>query len=59
MFTSVSRCTGAALAFWIALAASPALAADDTYDLHVIIPLTGGGAFLGKAEQAASEAINS
>jgi branched-chain amino acid transport system substrate-binding protein len=36
-----------------ALAAGPALAADDTYDLNVIIPLTGGGAFLGKAEQQA------
>jgi branched-chain amino acid transport system substrate-binding protein len=33
--------------------AAPAFAADDTYDIHVIIPLTGGGAFLGKAEQQA------
>lgn len=43
-------------------AAFPALGADDTYDLHVIIPLTGGGAFLGKAEQqslqVAAGAIN-
>ncbi|HXE29657.1 MAG TPA: ABC transporter substrate-binding protein [Stellaceae bacterium] len=43
----------AALAFTAALAAAPALAADDTYDINVIIPLTGGGAFLGKAEQQA------
>ncbi|HEY1504303.1 MAG TPA: ABC transporter substrate-binding protein [Stellaceae bacterium] len=43
----------AALAFTTAFAAAPALAADDTYDINVIIPLTGGGAFLGKAEQQA------
>jgi branched-chain amino acid transport system substrate-binding protein len=36
-----------------ALAASPALAAGDSYDLPIIVPLTGGGAFLGKAEQQA------
>ncbi|HLI23160.1 MAG TPA: ABC transporter substrate-binding protein [Stellaceae bacterium] len=36
-----------------ALAASPTLAADTSYDMNVIIPLTGGGAFLGKAEQQA------
>lgn len=30
----------------------PALAAD-TYDINVVLPLTGGGAFLGKAEQQA------
>ncbi len=34
-------------------AAFPALGAATPYDLHVIIPLTGGGAFLGKAEQDA------
>src|SRR6478672_11785251 len=43
----------AALAFTTAFAAAPALAADDTYEINVIIPLTGGGAFLGKAEQQA------
>ena len=43
----------AALALIAAFAAAPALAADDSYDLHVIIPLTGGGAFLGKAENQA------
>jgi branched-chain amino acid transport system substrate-binding protein len=43
----------AALALTTALVAAPALAADGTYDMHVIIPLTGGGAFLGKAEQQA------
>jgi hypothetical protein len=41
---------GFAAAFLSVLAA-PAPAADDAYDLRVIIPLTGGGAFLGKAEQ--------
>lgn len=39
-----------------------AAAAEESYDLHVIIPLTGGGAFLGKAEQesigVAQAAIN-
>jgi len=43
----------AALAFTAAFAATPALAADGSYDMNVIIPLTGGGAFLGKAEQQA------
>jgi len=43
----------AALALTAAFAAAPALAADDTYDINVIIPLTGGGAFLGKAENQA------
>ena len=42
----------AALVFTTAFAAAPALAAD-TYDMNVIIPLTGGGAFLGKAENQA------
>lgn len=51
MLSSTSR--AAALVFVAALAASPALAADDTYDMNVIIPLTGGGAFLGKAENQA------
>ena len=43
----------AALALAAFAASSPALAADDTYDLNIVIPLTGGGAFLGKAEQQA------
>src|SRR5579862_4486284 len=43
----------AAVVLALSFAASIARAADDTYDLHVIIPLTGGGAFLGKAEQDA------
>ena len=37
-------------------AAFPALGADDSYDLHVIIPLTGGGAFLGRRTKIACEA---
>jgi branched-chain amino acid transport system substrate-binding protein len=53
----------AALTSSVALfVAVPAFAADDTYDIHVIIPLTGGGAFLGKAEQqsigVAAQVIN-
>jgi branched-chain amino acid transport system substrate-binding protein len=48
----------AAIAFSAALAvsgAASARAAEAPYDLNVIIPLTGGGAFLGKAEQQAIE----
>jgi ABC-type branched-subunit amino acid transport system substrate-binding protein len=48
MLRAVSRGFAAAL---LSVVATPAPAAEDTYDLHVIIPLTGGGAFLGKAEQ--------
>jgi branched-chain amino acid transport system substrate-binding protein len=47
------RFAALALTAVAAVAASPALAADDSYDLNVIIPLTGGGAFLGKAENQA------
>ena len=36
------------------LACGPAIAAD-TYDINVILPLTGGASFLGKAEQKAVE----
>ncbi len=43
----------AALVLTTAFATAPALAADDSYDMNVIIPLTGGGAFLGKAENQA------
>jgi branched-chain amino acid transport system substrate-binding protein len=53
MFAIVSRSAVAILGLALAFAVPPAFAADDTYDLHVIIPLTGGGAFLGKAEQDA------
>ncbi|MDB5409636.1 MAG: receptor ligand binding region family protein [Rhodospirillales bacterium] len=35
------------------LATGPVRAADQTYDLHVIQSLTGGGSFLGKQEQEA------
>jgi branched-chain amino acid transport system substrate-binding protein len=53
MFSTSSRAIVAALALTGALSALPAVAADDTYDMNVIVPLTGGGAFLGKAEQHA------
>jgi branched-chain amino acid transport system substrate-binding protein len=39
---------GAVLA--MALLATPAMAAED-YEINVVLPLTGGGSFLGKAEQ--------
>ena len=35
------------------LTASTGAQAADTYDINVVLPLTGGGAFLGKAEQQA------
>jgi len=41
------------LSLTLALAAPSSRAADDAYDLHIVLPLTGGGAFLGKAEQEA------
>jgi branched-chain amino acid transport system substrate-binding protein len=48
----------AALLQWVTFAS-----AADTQDLNVILPLTGGGAFLGKAEQQAlqqyEKAVNS
>jgi branched-chain amino acid transport system substrate-binding protein len=40
----------AALAMAAALLAAPATAADD-YEINVVLPLTGGASFLGKAEQ--------
>jgi branched-chain amino acid transport system substrate-binding protein len=44
---------GLALALLLlnALVPGQAARAADTYDINVIMPLTGGGAFLGKAEQ--------
>ncbi|HKT20659.1 MAG TPA: ABC transporter substrate-binding protein [Stellaceae bacterium] len=49
--------TVAAIALAAAFAASaasvPQALAADTYDLNVILPLTGNGAFLGKGEQQA------
>jgi branched-chain amino acid transport system substrate-binding protein len=51
--TMVSRTIAAcALAGTLALGASAAQAADP-YKIHVILPLTGGAAFLGKGEQQA------
>jgi branched-chain amino acid transport system substrate-binding protein len=53
---------GVAAAVVSSFLAGPALAADDTYDFHVIVPLTGGSAFLGKTEwdafQVAAKVIN-
>jgi branched-chain amino acid transport system substrate-binding protein len=45
----------ASLAIMGLLASNAAKSADEAYDLHAILPLTGGGAFLGKAEQRAME----
>jgi branched-chain amino acid transport system substrate-binding protein len=53
---------GVAAAFLSSVLAVSASAADETYDFHVIVPLTGGSAFLGKTEwdafQVAAKIIN-
>ncbi|MDB5405925.1 MAG: receptor ligand binding region family protein [Rhodospirillales bacterium] len=41
---------GCGMVLAMALLATPALAAED-YEINVVLPLTGGGSFLGKAEQ--------
>jgi branched-chain amino acid transport system substrate-binding protein len=48
MLKKTSIGCGAVLA--MALLAAPAMAAED-YEINVVLPLTGGGSFLGKAEQ--------
>jgi len=42
--------------FCAGLGGAPALAAEP-YDLHVMLPLTGGGAFVGKGQQDSLEAL--
>ena len=53
LFAKALRYIAIAACALVAFAVPGARAADDTHDMHVIIPLTGGGAFLGKAEQDA------
>jgi branched-chain amino acid transport system substrate-binding protein len=43
---------GIALAVLLLFAARPAPAADEAFDFDVVLPLTGGGAFLGTTQQA-------
>jgi branched-chain amino acid transport system substrate-binding protein len=54
---NLMRAIRGALALALAAAVAPALAgpaqAADSYDVNVILPLTGGASFLGKAEQVA------
>lgn len=47
----------AALSASVLAAPAPARAADGTYDIDVIVSLTGGGAFLGKEEVQGLEAV--
>jgi len=47
---SLSSAVFAATTALVAASAVPARAAEAPYDLNVVLPLTGGGAFLGKAE---------
>jgi branched-chain amino acid transport system substrate-binding protein len=42
---------GAALAVSLALGAAPAARAADNFEIEVVMPLTGGGSFLGQGEQ--------
>lgn len=42
---------GAALVLALAFAAAPQARAADSFDIPVIMPLTGGGSFLGQGEQ--------
>lgn len=47
----MKRNLAAALGVAFALGSAGAVGATEPYDLHVILPLTGGGAFLGKGHQ--------
>jgi branched-chain amino acid transport system substrate-binding protein len=42
---------GVALAVSLALGAAPAARAADNFEIEVVMPLTGGGSFLGQGEQ--------
>ena len=42
---------GAAIAVSLALGATPAARAADNFEIEVVMPLTGGGSFLGQGEQ--------
>jgi branched-chain amino acid transport system substrate-binding protein len=44
------KSVGCGVALAMALLVAPAMAAED-YEINVVLPLTGGGSFLGKAEQ--------
>ena len=49
---NVQRLTvGVVLAAFVAAVSAMPARAQSTYDVHVVQPLTGGGSFLGKAEQ--------
>lgn len=43
----------------LTVAAQPSDAADQTYDIHVILELTGGGAFIGTSERTGVELAES
>ena len=60
MKISVTRLTGAALAAALLLLAAPgapAAVAAEPFDIPVIMPLTGGGAFLGTSENQSLQII--
>lgn len=46
-----------ALALAVACAASGSAPAAEPYDIHVVLPLTGGGAFLGKGHRDSLETL--
>ncbi|HUN48101.1 MAG TPA: ABC transporter substrate-binding protein [Stellaceae bacterium] len=55
---SSSRWWRASVAMLVLLAAAPSAArAEEAYDLHVVLPITGGGSFVGKGQQDSLQAL--
>jgi len=55
---SSSRWWRAPVAILVLLAAAPSAArAEEAYDLHVVLPITGGGSFVGKGQQDSLQAL--
>ena len=55
---SSSRWWRASVAILVLLAAAPSAArAEEAYDLHVVLPITGGGSFVGKGQQDSLQAL--
>ncbi|HEX9463758.1 MAG TPA: ABC transporter substrate-binding protein [Alphaproteobacteria bacterium] len=52
-----SRAISFAVVVALGAGAAPPAKAADPYDLHVILPLTGGASFVGKGEQANLQAL--
>lgn len=50
---NIRKTAGMALAATLAITAPTIVSAEETTTIHVVLPLTGGASFLGKAEQVA------